>query len=183
MVLTVYYSVQSPRPGPCQAPAAPPNTPLTKVDNEALAKVRSQAEKYKPKTPSGLRTASRFSSSPMVSSPDVASTNHIGSEKPVAENPRTDKENALEKSFVSAAQAAEKFGDDQFARDAEWLYENCPSGDLSKLAWPQKRSLVEGLGVDPAAEKILNEVWDDSELEVGYSAFYRGMEEFAAALV
>ena len=175
--------MQLSRSGPRQAPPAPPSTPTAKVDNDALAKVRSQAEKYKPKTPSGLRTASRYSSSPMVSSPDIVPPTSIESEKPVTEELRADKNNALEKSPVSATQTAEKFGDDQFARDAEWLYENCPSGDLSKLSWPQKRSLVEGLGIDPAAEKILDEVWDESELEIGYSSFRRGMEEFAAALV
>lgn len=60
---------------PMAEPSTPtPSTPATPslptpsaFDSEALAKARSQAEKYKPKTPSGLRTSSRYSSSPLPS--------------------------------------------------------------------------------------------------------------------
>lgn len=57
-----------------------------------------------------------------------------------------------------------------------------PLGDLSKLAWPEKQSLIDSLGIEPEAERILNDVWDDSDFEVGHSAFRRGMEAFAATL-
>ena len=174
---TNMFSLQSPRPAPHAAPFAPPSTP--KVDAEALAKVRSQAEKYKPKTPSGLRTASRYSTSPMVQSPHVESLKKP-EPKDVIPEERPEKENVPEKPIEKPA---EKFGDDQFARDAEWLYERCPSGDFSKFAWPEKRSLVDSLEINPEAVKILDNVWDPSDIEVGHSAFCRGMEEFAATLV
>lgn len=173
---------QAPRPTPPKAVQAPPNTPATKIDSEALAKVRSQAEKYKPKTPSGLRTASRYSSSPMVLSPDVSPTkpeSHKISQQP----PHAMEESVPEKPAAPEKQAPEKFGDDKFARDAEWLYENCPSGDLSKFAWPAKRSLVDTLGIDPAAEELVSAARDDMDLDTGHRAFQHGMEEFALTLV
>lgn len=170
---TNVFSLQSPRPAPHSTPFAAPSTP--KVDAEALAKVRSQAEKYKPKTPSGLRTASRYSTSPMVQSPHVEPLMKPESKDVIPEE-RHEKENVPEKSV-------EKFGDDRFARDAEWLYERCPSGDFSKFTWPEKRNLVDSLEINPEAVKILDNVWDPSDIEVGHSAFCRGMEEFAASLV
>lgn len=172
--------MQPPRQTPREAPAAPPSTPATKIDNDALAKVRSQAEKYKPKTPSGLRTASRYSSSPMVASPDVAPTSSAELEKSISEYSGSDKENAPTN---ASAPAADKFGDDQFARDAEWLYENCPSGDFSEFAWPNRRDLVEALSVEPVSGKVSNEGWDTNELEIGPTPFNGEMAEFAAALV
>ncbi|XHG05495.1 hypothetical protein AWENTII_008715 [Aspergillus wentii] len=143
-------SVQSPRPTPRQAPL--PSTPA-KVDKEALAKVRSQAEKYKPKTPSGLRTTSRYSS-PMVAAPDA----------------------------VTEKEPVEKFGEDQFAQDAQWLYDNCPSGDLRQLAWPAKQSLKESLGVSTEAVRILDDIWDDSEVDGAYNVFRQSLEEFGQTL-
>lgn len=173
---TNIFSLQSPHSAPRVAPFAPPSTP--KVDAEALAKVRSQAEKYKPKTPSGLRTASRYSTSPMIQSPDVEPFEKPEPKDVIPEE--REKENVPEK---PVEKLVEKFGDDQFARDAEWLYERCPSGDFSKFTWPEKRSLVDSLEINTEAVKILDNVWDPSDVEVGHSAFRRGMEEFAATLV
>lgn len=173
----IYCSLQSPRATPRQLFGAP-STPSAKADNEALAKVRSQAEKYKPKTPSGLRTASRYSSSPMVASPDVAPTPSAELEKSMSEYSGSDKENAPADASVTPAD--DKFGDDQFARDAEWLYEHCPSGDFNEFAWPSRRDLVEALGVDPEAGKVSNNAKD---LENGPTLFSEDMAEFAAAFV
>lgn len=182
MILILCSTPSAPHPAPRQAPSVPPSTPLAKADNEALAKVRSQAEKYKPKTPSGLRTASRYSTSPMVASPDDASVKGTEPEQRFIEQRNPGKEIKSEKP-ATLEKPAEKFGDDQYARDAEWLYENCPSGDLSKLSWPEKQSLVDSLGIEPEAQRILNDIWHDSDVEAGHFAFRRGLEEFAATLV
>lgn len=117
----------------------------------------------------------------MVASPDVAPVKGTEFEQRATEQRGPGKEIKSEKP-ATLEKPAEKFGDDQFARDAEWLYENCPSGDLSKLAWPEKQRLIDSLGIEPEAERILNDVWDDSDFEVGHSAFRRGMEAFAATL-
>ncbi|THD00227.1 hypothetical protein EYZ11_000277 [Aspergillus tanneri] len=135
-------------PASRRMPPAPPLTPA-KVDEEALAKARSQAEKYKPKTPSGLRTTSRYSS-PLTITPDIQAE------------------------IVSV----QKFGDDKFAQDAQWLYENCPSGDLRQLAWPAKKSLQESLGISQTAVDIVNQVWKESEVDKAYCIFREGLEEF-----
>ncbi|KKK16092.1 hypothetical protein ARAM_007360 [Aspergillus rambellii] len=138
-------------------PTLPPSTPA-KVDEEALARARSQAEKYKPKTPSGLRTTSRYSS-PLTLTPDINIT-----PAPPAE------------------EMTEKFGDDQFAQDAQWLYENCPSGDLRQLVWPAKQSFAESLNASPAALKILSEIWDDADVDKAYAIFKRELREFEKTL-
>lgn len=63
-----------PRPMPAHKPL-PGSGSANGSDNEALARARSQAERYKPKQPSGLRTSSRLSSSPVTSrDPSVSST-------------------------------------------------------------------------------------------------------------
>ncbi|KAL3466189.1 hypothetical protein BJX64DRAFT_251029 [Aspergillus heterothallicus] len=145
-------------PTPRTASRAVPST-LTpaKIDEEALARARSQAEKYKPKTPSGLRTTSRYSSPLTAPTPDFTPA-------PVAEK------------------IAEQFGDDQFAQDAQWLYENCPSGDLSQLVWPQPTSLAETLGISDAAVRVMNEVWDESQVDAYLPIFQQGVEELRQTL-
>ncbi|RAL07695.1 uncharacterized protein BO97DRAFT_355824 [Aspergillus homomorphus CBS 101889] len=158
---------EDPAPG-FQAPF-PPSTPA-KVEDVALARVRSQAEKYKPKTPSGLRTASRYSSPLTIATPDTIPASVTRPE---------------------SASEPEDFGDDQFARDAQWLYENCPTGDLSELVWPEAESYVD-MGFSAEAVRIANEIWDPSVVDHAYDniwtpgleAFRREMEtgSFQAAL-
>ncbi|KAL2834901.1 hypothetical protein BDW59DRAFT_136787 [Aspergillus cavernicola] len=148
-------SAQLPTPRPTVRPAPPPSTPA-KIDEEALARARSQAEKYKPKTPSGLRTTSRYSS-PLIPTPDLTPA------------PPVEK-------------ITEKFGDDQFAEDAQWLYENCPSGDLRQLTWPAPQDLAESLNVSPEAVRVLNEIWDDSEVDNARNIFKREFEDFKKTL-
>ncbi|KAL4870907.1 hypothetical protein BDV12DRAFT_164888 [Aspergillus spectabilis] len=148
-------SAQIPTPRATSRLAQAPSTPA-KIDEEALARARSQAEKYKPKTPSGLRTASRYSS-PLTATPDLTPAPH-------------------------AEKTAEKFGDDQFAKDAQWLYENCPSGDLRQLAWPAPRPFGEGLNVSPESIRIANEIWDPSDVDKAYVVFQREIAEFKQTL-
>ncbi|GFF90840.1 hypothetical protein IFM53868_06301 [Aspergillus udagawae] len=147
----VQESVQSPAPHPTSRQALPPSTP-SRVDQEALARVRSQAEKYKPKTPSGLRTASRYSS-PLTASP-----------------------------VVNQQPPVETFGDDdQFARDAQWLYEQCATGDLQQLKWPEPNTLQKSLGVDDEIVRIVASVWDASAVDEVHRAFHQSLEEFTKA--
>ncbi|RHZ51720.1 hypothetical protein CDV55_102274 [Aspergillus turcosus] len=146
----VQESVPSPAPRPTPRQALPPSTPA-RVDQEALARVRSQAEKYKPKTPSGLRTASRYSS-PLTASPVV-------NEQPPVET----------------------FGDDdEFARDAQWLYEQCSTGDFQQLQWPKPKTLQESLGVDDEIVRLVASVWDASAVDEVHRAFRQSLEEFKA---
>ncbi|KAG2014886.1 hypothetical protein GB937_006344 [Aspergillus fischeri] len=147
----VQESVQSPAPRPTPRQALPPSTPA-RVDQEALARVRSQAEKYKPKTPSGLRTASRYSS-PLTASP-----------------------------VVNQQPPVETFGDDdQFARDAQWLYEQCSTGDLQQLKWPEPNTLQKSLGVDDEIVQMVASVWDASAVDEVHRAFRQSLEEFTKA--
>lgn len=140
-----------PTPASPSTPAAP-STPA-KVDEEALARVRSRAEKYKPKTPSGLRTTSRYSSPLTAPTPSTLSN----------------REEAVTDAFG---------GDDDFARDAQWLLEKCPSGDLRNLVWPQRQSLTDSTGTRPESLSALASIWDDSEVDRAYLVFSASLEAF-----
>ncbi|KAL4907956.1 hypothetical protein BDW74DRAFT_175741 [Aspergillus multicolor] len=157
-------SASSPAPRFAARPAQPPSTPTTKIDEEALARARSQAEKYKPKTPSGLRTTSRYSSPLTAITPDLTP----------APTPAP---------ALPAEKPTEKFGDDQFAKDAQWLYDICPTGDLSKLVWPEKKPFGEDLDINNEARRIANDVWDSTEIDVAMPIFQREFAEFKKTLV
>ncbi|RAK76975.1 uncharacterized protein BO72DRAFT_117051 [Aspergillus fijiensis CBS 313.89] len=164
--ITESTSSDETRATPQQA-LVPPTTPA-KVEDDALARVRLQAEKYKPKTPSGLRTASRYSSPlTLATTPDPVSV-------PIA-TPST-----VPGPVASPERASspEDFGDDQFARDAQWLYENCPTGDLSELAWPEAEN-YEDMGFSAEAVRIANEMWDPSVVDHAYDNIWTpGLEAF-----
>ncbi|PLB53216.1 hypothetical protein P170DRAFT_473090 [Aspergillus steynii IBT 23096] len=144
-------SIQSPAPSPAPrpTPVVPPSTPAAAVDEEALAKARSRAEKYKPKTPSGLRTASRYSS-PMTITPDAR----------------------------IESRSLEDLGDDEIAEDTKWLFENCPSGDITQLQWPARQSYQESLGISQTVIDVVAQVWKESEVDKAYDIFCQGFEEF-----
>lgn len=147
------YSRPTPPPRPTPRHATLPSLKPAKVDEQALAKARSQAEKYKPKTPSGLRTASRYSSPLTVASPE---------------------------SVLNDENLAQEFGNDQFAQDAQWLYANCPSGNLEELTWPAPELLASNLGIQLSvallepSERQMDEIYDN---------FRHGVEEFEKTLV
>ncbi|PWY92086.1 hypothetical protein BO70DRAFT_348521 [Aspergillus heteromorphus CBS 117.55] len=161
-----------PRPTPRPAPAfALPSTPA-KIDDEALARARSQAEKYKPKTPSGLRTASRYSS-PLTATPDMVPMSVAATPVPAS---------AAVPAPQSEHRPIEDFGDDEFAREAQWLYENCPSGDLRDLEWPQPVTYEEQ-GFSREAIEFVNEVWDPSVVDYAYDNIWTpGLEAFKREL-
>lgn len=164
------------RQTPRQAAPAP-STPA-KIDEEALARARSQAEKYKPKTPSGLRTASRYSS-PMTATPDAIPATAIA--PAVTPTPLTS-ETALAPAPEPEQQTIEDFGDDEFAREAQWLYENCPSGDLNDLVWPQPVTYEEQ-GFSPEVIDLVNEIWDPSTVDYAYTNIWKpGLDAFRREL-
>lgn len=139
-------SVSHPTPSdePC---TEPPASPSKTEGDEAVAKVRSQAEKFKPKTPSGLRTASRYSS-PLTALTNVAL-------------PKLD------------------FGNDDYARDAEWLYKQCPSGKLDQLKWPRKQNMITAMNVDSAPRQLLTRTWNNLEMDANHATFRNMMESFS----
>ncbi|GKZ87679.1 hypothetical protein CBS63078_6955 [Aspergillus niger] len=164
------------RQTPRQAAPAP-STPA-KIDEEALARARSQAEKYKPKTPSGLRTASRYSS-PMTATPDTVSAPVIA--PAITPTPSTS-QTAPASAPEPEQQTTEDFGDDEFAREAQWLYENCPSGDLNDLVWPQPITYEEE-GFSPEVIDLVNEIWDPSTVDYAYTNIWTpGLDAFKREL-
>lgn len=71
------------------------------------------------------------------------------------------------------------FGTDEFAKDAQWLYDICPSGDFEQIVWPARESLQENVGirVDGSA---LN--FDEDELQQDYRAFQQALSAFEEVL-
>ena len=178
---------------PRHASLPKPTTPG--FDEQALAKARSQAEKYKPKTPSGLRMSSHYPapSAPPISVATAPKTVSAVSAAPTVPGttPSTPKPpvrmpavNKPSHGAVSAASTLDDaFGSDRFARDAKWLYDNCPSGDLRELSFPEKKPLQESLGVDRAAVEIVARSWEKARVSDAYDIFNRGLQEFSATLV
>jgi hypothetical protein len=123
-------------------------------DTEALAKARSLAEKYKPKTPSGLRAARRYSSSPLIKS------------SPMALSKEADE-----------AELVELFGDDEFGREAYELYKCCPSGDLRKMEFPDYEPLA-----DPRVAEGIDNMMSEGDIKFGYNAFCEAFDEFQKTL-
>ena len=106
---------------------------------QALARVRSRAEQYKPKTPSGLR-ASHY---PAATAPTPVET------------------------------ASASFGNDQSGRDAQWLSDICPSGDVRKIPWPEE----DGLEVDQQVAEIVHESYQRTNLAEVYEVGRRSFDE------
>ncbi|OJJ75905.1 hypothetical protein ASPBRDRAFT_26431 [Aspergillus brasiliensis CBS 101740] len=175
---SVFSSVPSTESRQTPRQAAPaPSTPA-KIDEEALARARSQAEKYKPKTPSGLRTASRYSS-PLTFTPDTVSA--PAPAPAITPTPPTS-QTAPAPAPKPEQQSIEDFGDDEFAREAQWLYENCPSGNLSDLVWPQPVSYEEQ-DFSPEVIGLVNEIWDPSTVDYAYTNIWTpGLEAFKREL-
>lgn len=143
----------SPPPRPTPRHATLPSASLTPTVNEqALAKVRLQAEKYKPKTPSSLRTTSRYSGSYASVSP-----------LPALSEPEL-----------------EDFGTDQFAEDAQWLYANCPSGNMEDLVWPRPEPLQTSLGIELSVDMA---EFAKMNMDGYYGDFHESLEEFKKSFI
>lgn len=137
------------------ATAPPPSGPglgalstAGKPEDEIVAKARSQVEKFKPKTPSALRTTSRYSS-PLTISSDL---------------------------FANLRPSLD-FGDDQAGRDAQWLYEICPSGKMEELKWPMRQKITDSLDIDNKARQLLVKTWNNLELDDNHALFCEMVEE------
>ncbi|RMJ20882.1 hypothetical protein PHISP_08248 [Aspergillus sp. HF37] len=151
----------APAPASDQAPTGRSTTPppsdicpeepttATKPEDEVVAKARSQVEKFKPKTPSTLRTACH-NSSPLTMSPELFSHLRRGLD----------------------------FGEDQAGRDAQWLFELCPSGNIEELKWPPKQKVTDSLDVDPKPRQLLVKSWNNLEMDDNHSLFSEMVEEF-----
>lgn len=102
----------TPTPGHASLPAGLASN--IQNDSDALARARSQAEKYKPKTPSGLRAASKLASSPI--SPNTLST-------PTA--PLATK-TVIDLALTNVAPVQEEF-EDEFAHQWVWPAATVPN--------------------------------------------------------
>ena len=69
------------------------------------------------------------------------------------------------------------FGDDEFGRDAEWLYEQCRTGDLETMVWPFKQNITGIMDVDPMPRQLLNRTWNNLEADENLSSFETLMTE------
>jgi hypothetical protein len=145
-------------------------------DESPLTRARTKAEQFKPKTPSRLREAHRFSSSMTRTSPfsqaDIAPPVFDRQEpapQPESDNqpapaPQPAPENYPEPE--NPPRFFDTFEEMEREANADWLYRQCPSGDLRQLRWPPKISLIDQIrshGVDLTDEDIAiaDEAWND----------------------
>jgi hypothetical protein len=69
------------------------------------------------------------------------------------------------------------FGDDDVGKDALWAFNNCPSGDFSRISWPEPNGYAESLNVSSEAVDLVNSIWDPDDVSVEYGRFCRGIDE------
>ena len=139
-------------------------------DPSPLTRARTKAEQFKPKTPSRLREAHRFSSSMTrtspFSQPDINSpTIDLQGPHIFQQDATTQVPGLQEAEHPPAFRTLEEIKE---ICDADWLLEQCPSGDLRQLKWPKKISLVDQLrshGVHLTPEELAeaDESWNDPE--------------------
>ncbi|KAJ5916655.1 hypothetical protein N7504_000670 [Penicillium tannophilum] len=120
-----------------------PSLPTT--DPSPLTRVRNKAQQFKPKTPSRLREASRFSTGSTNSSPLTNDTT-IPAATPVtaSDSVSLDGSSYLQQAKTGAIQLLDSGKSDLEDKDPEdleeidykWLDKICPSGDFNKLTWP-----------------------------------------------
>ncbi|KAJ5760476.1 hypothetical protein N7520_007632 [Penicillium odoratum] len=117
-------------------------------DLSPLTRIRNKAQQFKPKTPSRLREASRFS----TGSTDLS---------PMSSDPMS-----LDgSSYIDILQDSE----DLESIDHAWLQKNCPSGQLNKLSWPGLSSIAE-IGI-PAGLNNLDEIKTKQAVEYWHQCF------------
>lgn len=151
-----------PPPRPTPAHATLPGTP---ADPETLARLRSEVEKYKPKLPSGLRAASRYSSSPMSVS------DHDESRFGAQHQPEIDG------SPVKNLGAKLRVQDDASEK------ENVPlsveqSADPHQLRWPEVRDYAHTLSVEPGSSRLVEEMWTDEDASSSFDLFSRQYDRY-----
>jgi hypothetical protein len=123
-------------------------------DESPLTRARTKAEQFKPKTPSRLREAHRSSMNRSSPFSQTAITPIVFDRQEPSNHPAPENQE-----FFNTLEDIEKYA------DADWLYRQCPSGDLRQLKWPPKISLIDQIrshGVNLTEEIALaDEVWND----------------------
>jgi hypothetical protein len=158
---------QPPPARPTPAHASLPRQPRTPVELEVVAKLRSQAEKYKPKLPSGLRASRRYSSSPL--------TNSDGGDNYVSYGP----ENVIQPENSAPREALQNM----FSKvQSEGGTPKFPS-DLNQAQWLQERSHTESLDSVPGIQRSLNEMRAERDNQIFYNEFCGEFENFKDELL
>lgn len=68
--------------------------------------------------------------------------------------------------------------DDVFSRDAEWMYQQTPSGDLGLLPWPSEDRYADTVGADTMVLRCQGEGWNEQHAQAGFVHFCRDFERF-----
>lgn len=71
--------------------------------------------------------------------------------------------------------------DDDFSRDAAWMYQQAPSGDLGQLQFPSEDRYADTVGADTVVQRLVGEVWNEQRARAGFDHFCRDFERFRGA--
>jgi hypothetical protein len=69
------------------------------------------------------------------------------------------------------------FGDDDVGKDALWAFNNCPSGDFSRISWPEPSGYAESLNVSSEAVDLVNSIWNPDDVSAAYVPFCQSIDE------
>ena len=161
-----------PRPNPSHATL--PSTGLISSDTDALARARSQALRYTPRQPSGLRASSRLSSSTVASD--------IGNEQPLEDVPEfiADDQNEVASDIVSQQGTSEQIDpevvadvqnevasdivsqqgtSEQMDPEVAAALASIPDGDLIQFDFPKAQTYADAGIIDPEVQAYLDSTW------------------------
>ena len=175
---------QSPPPAP-----VPAHAELPPVSIEAsLARAKAEATRYTPSKPSGLRAATRLSSSTVASEADVEGNDEGGftSMASPKDNGGLDKTGSNEDSNDSEGLTSEEESGANLVRDDELgldpevsrLVYSLPESDLRPVAFPSTGD--EHHNLDPVVAAALNATWGPEDESTAHEVFRFGLAEFKA---
>ncbi|MCJ1473676.1 hypothetical protein MMC13_002327 [Lambiella insularis] len=184
---------QQPPPRPNPSHAALP-TATTSGDTEALARARSQALRYTPARPSGLRAASRLSSSTIATPSDIADNDELFvTAEPAHENEVIESnEIIMDEGQMGRILDQEPLGEtsgNKIRHNEEDLAKavdpevaaalaNIPDANLARYTFPE-RGFSEDDG-DPEVTRYLNATWGIEDEERAHQTFERQLREWNA---
>ncbi|KAL9120911.1 MAG: hypothetical protein Q9187_002529 [Circinaria calcarea] len=135
-----------PRPNPSHATL--PSTGPISSDTDALARARSQALRYTPRQPSGLRASSRLSSSTVASD--------IGNEQPLEDIPEFV---ANDQNEIGSDIVAQQGTNEQMDPEVTAALASIPDSDLIQFDFPKAQTYADAGIIDPEVQAYLDSTW------------------------
>lgn len=135
-----------PRPNPSHA--ALPSAGVISSDTDALARARSQALRYTPRLPSGLRASSRLSSSTVAS--DIGDEELLGDVPSIIGGYHDETTSDI---------VSQQDTNEQMDHDVALALDSIPESDLIQFDFPKAQTYADAGIIDPEVQAYLDATW------------------------